>query len=805
DLLRDLKQRLRTANLTQLNAQDPVTGHTTLYTAARSGNLAAVQFLTEQGAEPDLSQRTKSTALHVAAFYGHADVVRCLLESGADYRIKNSGNCTAEDEAYNPDVKQVFTELKQNDYVRVAANELNWFLENGLTQHQDTEYFAQRQTLLHCACKKGYDDLVHWLIEQKLANLDLVDFNGNSALHLAAYGGHTSIVEYLLNSGCDSTLRNRWGTTAEEEGIKHGDRIIDIFQRIRTRDMFEMAKEGIDWWFYYYFDDKLKDMTDSKGTSLLYYACRYGQYSVAKWLLEHGADVNIQMEVKPKSTPLHGAKFRGHIKIVELLLEYGADINIKNDFGATVFDEDISEEVDKNIASQIIQFLAQHKHDLKSEKLIEIHIYEDDDDTKEKPPEKIKIGLNDGYKDLLASLSKTSLNQCRHFFIARRALYFKDDNTTVISAVGCARYTSSKFIDTPICLTGHKTLPTKNIISQTTRQEPRLDLRSFTKLLATHSKVERFSLKASLSQEQEQKFSINGLMFTFAKNCTTDDIEVKITIIFSPDPEKFDIPGCICLFKVELFTDTPKLKTLPVVSIVNQPNARLYTLATPSTYWFTSDTHRTCLSTMNGTHAFIRHIDIIPGKLVLPIDMFIATVLEQPLISRDNPVPCKCLHIHKRDAESFPHVVYHGTNIEAVRSILLDGFVIPGTVVSSGKRINPPKNHIARGTTVDGVPDFPAAIFVSPSIHYSSDSTYAKSFDHGDQKLIPILECSVKSNSYRTYGCTTPQYKKNPDDNMEAIEWRITNPANIQINSILFITQIESIAASKRIRITKMN
>ncbi|CAF3825732.1 unnamed protein product, partial [Adineta steineri] len=42
DLLRDLKQRLRTANLTQLNAQDPVTGHTTLYTAARSGNLAAV-------------------------------------------------------------------------------------------------------------------------------------------------------------------------------------------------------------------------------------------------------------------------------------------------------------------------------------------------------------------------------------------------------------------------------------------------------------------------------------------------------------------------------------------------------------------------------------------------------------------------------------------------------------------------------------------------------------------------------------------------------------------------------------------
>ncbi|CAF3774358.1 unnamed protein product, partial [Adineta steineri] len=706
-----------------------------------------------------------------------------------------------------PDVKQIFTELKQNAYVRVAANELDWFLQNGLTQHQDTEYFAQRQTLLQCASKKGYDDLVHWLIEQKLANLDLVDFNGNSALHLAAYGGHTSIVEYLLNSGCDSTLRNRWGTTAEEEGIKHGDRIIDIFQRIRARDMFEMAKEGIDWWFFYYFDDNLKDMTDSNGTSLLYYACRYGQYSVAKWLLEHGADVNIQMKAKPKSTPLHGAKFRGHIKIVELLLEYGADVNIKNDFGATVFDEDISEEVDKNIASQITELLAQHKHNLKSEKLIEIHIYEDDDDdddTKEKLPEKVKIGLNDGYKDLLASLSKTSLNQCRHFFIARRALYFKDDNTTVISAVGCARYASSKFIDTPICLTGHKTLPTKNIISQTTRQEPRLDLRSFTKLLAAHSKVEWFSLKAPLTQKQIIR--MNDLMFTFGENSITDDIEVKLTIIFSPDREKFDIPGCICLFKIELFTDTPKLVELPVVSIANQPNARLYTLATPSTYSFTSDTRRTRLSTIDGTHIFIRHVDIIPGKLVLPIDMFITTVLEQPLISRDNPVPCKCLHIHKRDAESFPHVVYHGTNIEAVRSILLDGFVIPGTVVSSGKRINPPKNHIARGTTFSGVPDFSAAIFVSPSIHYSSDPAYARPFDNGDQTLIPILECSVKNNSYRTYPCTTSHsYKEQPGDDIKAIEWRITNPATIQINSILFITQIESIAASKRIRITKMN
>ncbi|CAF4840858.1 unnamed protein product, partial [Rotaria magnacalcarata] len=81
-----------------LNAQDPSTGHTTLYCAARAGNIEAVLFLIEQGAEPDLSQREKRTALHAAAYYGHADVVRCLLENGANYRVKDQNNNTAEDQ-----------------------------------------------------------------------------------------------------------------------------------------------------------------------------------------------------------------------------------------------------------------------------------------------------------------------------------------------------------------------------------------------------------------------------------------------------------------------------------------------------------------------------------------------------------------------------------------------------------------------------------------------------------------------------------------------------------------------------------
>ncbi|CAF4317318.1 unnamed protein product, partial [Rotaria sp. Silwood2] len=205
ELASELKIRLQNATLRDINSQDPQTGHTALYCAARACNVEAVYYLTEQGAEPDLPQRTRSTALHVAAFYAHPEVVRCLLESGADYRKKNGSNSTAEDESKIADIKQMFTELKNIPFIQAAADQLDWFKNNisHIAQHIDEEYYVQRQTLLHCASKKGYIDLVHWLVEERKANLDIIDINLNSPLHLAAHGGHKSVVEYLLNRGAN--------------------------------------------------------------------------------------------------------------------------------------------------------------------------------------------------------------------------------------------------------------------------------------------------------------------------------------------------------------------------------------------------------------------------------------------------------------------------------------------------------------------------------------------------------------------------------------------------------------------------
>ena len=809
DLLQYLNRRLENAYIDTINAQDSVTGHTALYCAARAGNVRAVKLLIERGAEADLSQRTKSTALHVASFYGHADVVRCLLESGADYRIINMHGSTAEEEAYDDDVKEVFAEMKQNTYVRVAADELNWFHENGLTQHQDMEYFSQRQTLLHCASKKGYFNMVRWLVEKCSANADLTDHNGNSPLHLAIYGGHFNVVDYLLNRGCDPGFRNQWGATAEEEGIKHGRWIAELFQSLRERSAFEMAREGVQWWFEYYFDRRKVNKVDSNGVSLLYYTCRCGQRNIVEWLLKNRADVNIQMTNAPQSTPLHGAKYHGHVSIVELLLKRGADVTIKNAYEATVFDEAVSDTVDANVSSQINELLAKYQHSLKHHKLIDVEIYLHQTGAKTQPSSSddgkplvtLQINHKSNYEELIQALPKDLQNPNYHFTIAGRPLNFDLDDKCIMSVVYHARYVNSKFIDTPFRLTLHpSSMPSHRQMQS--RANPSIDSRSAILKFGFGEKIGSFLLKHPCSTSQT--FKCANLTFTFSANCIKSSTIFEVTKLDPAGFSQYDWPNSAFCFRTKIVEDTKSepLVLLPLVSIEHPWNARLYTLAMPSSYWYSSDTRPNQLSVLDGIHAFIRHVDILANRLTLPIDIFIANSLAQPLESRNHPVPCQYLALRKHDSQTYPHIAYHGTNIDAIRSILIDGLVLPGTVVSSGKRINPPSNHYAREESYFNIPDFATAVFVSHSVHYSADPTYAVGFTHDDQQMIPVLECSVKNNSFVAIGNTTTNYKARPGEDLGKIEWRVTNPMDVEINGVLFITKIQSIVAATAARKT---
>ncbi len=70
-----------------------------------------------------------------------------------------------------------------------------------------------------------------------------------------------------------------------------------------------------------------------KGVTPLYTAARFGKIEIAKYLLEHNADINIFGE---GGTALHQAVYRAPIEMVILFLSYKPDLRITDADGSTV-------------------------------------------------------------------------------------------------------------------------------------------------------------------------------------------------------------------------------------------------------------------------------------------------------------------------------------------------------------------------------------------------------------------------------------------------------------------------------------
>jgi ankyrin repeat protein len=135
-----------------------------LWRAAASGDLEGVKSAIGQGAHVDYKGRAGFTPLNAAARQGNLEVVKYLVEHGAD--IDKSDN--------NRD-----------------------------------------KTPLLAASFKGHFDIVKYLVE-KGAKVNAQSINGFTPLHDAAYVGNFEIVKYLIEHGADVRIRNQHNQTALE-------------------------------------------------------------------------------------------------------------------------------------------------------------------------------------------------------------------------------------------------------------------------------------------------------------------------------------------------------------------------------------------------------------------------------------------------------------------------------------------------------------------------------------------------------------------------------------------------------------
>jgi len=153
-----------------------------------------VRLLLEKGASLDIQTDLGSTALIIASWKGHTEIVKLLVEKGASLDIQNVYGETAliiaSKKGYTETVKLL---------VEKGAN---------LDIQDKNDY-----TALVMASFNGHTEIVKLLVE-KGANLDIQDKKGNTSLIIASYKPHTEIVRLLLEKGASLDIQTDLGSTA---------------------------------------------------------------------------------------------------------------------------------------------------------------------------------------------------------------------------------------------------------------------------------------------------------------------------------------------------------------------------------------------------------------------------------------------------------------------------------------------------------------------------------------------------------------------------------------------------------------
>lgn len=134
---------------------------------------------------------------------------------------------------------------------------------------------------------------------------------GDTALHLAAAGGFTPVVEALLDAGADVNAANGIGQTGLHNAVWEGQR--DVVKLLLKRGA-------------------RTDIQSVDGTPL-FCAAVNGDAEAAALLLAAGAEPDARNS--DGDTPLHGAAESGSVEIIRSLLGRGADVNASADRGST--------------------------------------------------------------------------------------------------------------------------------------------------------------------------------------------------------------------------------------------------------------------------------------------------------------------------------------------------------------------------------------------------------------------------------------------------------------------------------------
>jgi ankyrin repeat protein len=313
-----------------------------LLDAAWHGHLEVAKLLLERGADPNFDigfpNTGKFTPLTAAVEDGHLDFAILLCEHGAKTDV-----CGGKD--YGSLLHLAIAE-RDEQFVKLL-----------LKQGADAKAMSEAEvTPLHVAAIRGSVPVVRLLLEHG-ADVKATTPDGCTPLYFAAVNGNREVGEYLISRGAkvDISSACALGRTAQASALLRANpRLVNTRdKRLERTPLFWAAAAGdldlVKLLIEQHADVNLlasdffggggglgpqfwrSDLTRGIGETALHVAARNGHAAVAKLLLSNGASPNVKTE--SGATPLHIACANVDGAMVKLLIDGGADVRAKTQEG----------------------------------------------------------------------------------------------------------------------------------------------------------------------------------------------------------------------------------------------------------------------------------------------------------------------------------------------------------------------------------------------------------------------------------------------------------------------------------------
>eukprot|EP01094_Clydonella_sp_ATCC50884_P024167 TRINITY_DN5990_c0_g1_i1.p1 TRINITY_DN5990_c0_g1~~TRINITY_DN5990_c0_g1_i1.p1 ORF type:complete len:715 (+),score=262.20 TRINITY_DN5990_c0_g1_i1:38-2146(+) len=295
-------------------------GATPLHIAAYKNRIECARALLESDAEPSAPDNDGTTALHQACYQGHEEMARVVLQAGADINANDHDRHTPFHVCCHRSKPACAAVLIENGASVTDCGLLHHTAFYGLTDClrvlltrcvflDPNDSDEEESTALHKAAFNGHTACVSDLLKHG-ANLHATDEDGATPLHQAAFQGHADVVALLLKSGADIAAKDKDGGTPLHNACFSGE----------AKAIETLLASGAS-----------HAVPDACGATPLHYAAQSGSRRCIALLIAAGA--NVKEGDAEGLTPLHYAVESS--KAVKALLEAEADINARDNAGRT--------------------------------------------------------------------------------------------------------------------------------------------------------------------------------------------------------------------------------------------------------------------------------------------------------------------------------------------------------------------------------------------------------------------------------------------------------------------------------------